>query len=640
MAAPYASMRSMISSSRYQSSLDSERFPSPWLDMASLAMPDNIRDTWDMCEYLFDSQGTIRQAYERILAYFLTDVEIGSAGDQVGDDEKDKWRDLLTDTLPIKLIEQQLDRDFACYGNAYGHFVVPFVRFLFCPRCSQNRRGSMYRLRDVYNNALFQFHWSGHGCEFVASCPTCKYRGPWQVHDEPQTTPDKLGFERRSPKEIYLLHDLFSGDVEYLWQIPEDYKRDVRGGELFFLERVQKDILDAIRKNQLFKFAPDALFHMREPWLAGRRNRGLGVSRLLTTFRQAWYVQLLHRHNEAIALDYVIPTRIVTPSDRRGANGDMLNTMSMGDASAQIRRMLQRRRRDPGSIHTLGFPVEYTLLGAEANQLAPHELLAQGNEELLNAIGLPVELYKGTLQLQTWPVALRVFEATWFHLVTQNNRFLNWASQRIAEVLSWEAVKVRHLKVTHADDMQRHTVVMQMAMGGQVSMTTALRLLGLAYKDEQRNILEEARFQQEQQMEMQEEMEQTAFGQHVAKGGPPDAAAGGAAPAGGAAAGGAGTGQTAPIDPNTGQPVAAGPVASMIASDSMPQTPEEMISTAEGLAEQLLGMPPSQKNTELRALKDKNEVLHALVLEKINKRRYDTRMQGGMMLAQQQGMAI
>ena len=138
-------------------------------------------------------------------------------------------------------------------------------------------------------------------------------------------------------------------------------------------------------------------------------------------------------------------------------------------------------------------------------------------------------------------------------------------------------------------------------------------------------------------MEMQEEMEQTAFGQQVAKGAPADAAAaGGAAPAGGAAGGG----QTAPVDPATGQPVAAGPVASMIASDSMPQTPEEMISVAEGLADQLLGMPASQKNTELRALADKNEVLHALVLEKLNKRRYDTRMQGGAMLAQQQGMAI
>jgi hypothetical protein len=52
---------------------------------------------------------------------------------------------------------------------------------------------------------------------------------------------------------------------------------------------------------------------MREDALAGVRNRGWGISRVLANFRQAWYVQVLHRYNEAIALDYVIPFRLITP---------------------------------------------------------------------------------------------------------------------------------------------------------------------------------------------------------------------------------------------------------------------------------------------------------------------------------------
>jgi len=32
-----------------------------------------------------------------------------------------------------------------------------------------------------------------------------------------------------------------------------------------------------------------------------------GVSRLATQFRQLWHIQVMQRHNEAIALDYMIP---------------------------------------------------------------------------------------------------------------------------------------------------------------------------------------------------------------------------------------------------------------------------------------------------------------------------------------------
>jgi hypothetical protein len=51
-------------------------------------------------------------------------------------------------------------------------------------------------------------------------------------------------------------------------------------------------------------------------------------------------------------------------------------------------------------------------------------------ETLLNDAGTPIELYNGSLQLQTAPVALRLFEATWHHLVHDANAFLAGSSGR------------------------------------------------------------------------------------------------------------------------------------------------------------------------------------------------------------------
>lgn len=607
----------------------SEHFPSPFFDMASLAMPENMTSALQWCEYVVQSQDTYRMATERVIAYFLTDVELGAmnSGKPLGDDEKEKWDQLLNERVRILCKIQELDRDRFCYGNGFCSVVVPFKRFLVC-QC-----GNEFPLSVVHDNPIFKFKWSNW--RFYATCPGCHRSGEMHTHDLPQNTPDKIFLKMWSPHEMKILHDPLTDQVSYFWNIPESYKKLIRDGRLFHLERVSRDVLDAIRGNKLFEFDPGAIYHMKEPTLSGIENRGWGISRVITNFRQVWYVQVLHRYNEAIALDYVIPFRLITPAARGGSSQaagqtrDPLLTMNMGDFSGQVRAMLRGRRRNPASWNTLPFPVEYQALGGDAQALAPRELLDQGLETLLNASGTPVELYKGTMQLQTAPVSLRMFEATWHHLVHDNNSFLRWFTQKVSQILNWENVQARHKRVTHADDMQRHMSLLQLMMGGSISQTTGLKALGIDWKDETRLLGDEARYTQEQQAAIQDEMDAEAFGKQVSQGAPTAGAPPGGAPM---PPGGA------PPPAGGGDPAAAPPppVSSMIQNNMMPQTPDEMMEAADSLAQQLLGKPDSIKDSELRALKAKNPVLHALVKEKLDQIRGSARTQGGAMLMSQQ----
>lgn len=616
----------------------SDAFPSPWLDMASLSMPENIQDVLKMAEYVFEAQSTYKMAMQRIVAYFLTDIEFGSTDsrDSLADDEKEKWLDLF-EKLGVLSFEYERGMDRAAYGNAFSSLVVPFKRFLQCPKC-----GLSMMLKTVYENPAFQFKFD-KDFQFIASCPKCKtgsgYRGPWKVKDEPDNRPEAIRLKAWSPHEIQLLHDPFTDDVAYLWKIPEDYKRQVREGALFHLERVSQQIMEAVKKNQLFRFHPGVIHHMKESTLGGRQNRGWGITRLLTNFRQAWYCQVLHRYNEAIALDYVIPFRLITPAVKGGSGGlasDPLLSMNGGDFSSTVRQMIRRRRRDPAAWSTLPFPVQYQALGGDATQLAPSELLNQGLDTLLNGAGVPVELYKGTLQLQTAPVSLRLFEATWHHLVHDNNQLIDWLVERISRVLSWESVKARHKRVTHADDMQRQLSLLELMTSGLVSRTTGLKSLGVDYRDELRNQTEEARAEQEEQASMQEEMDQAAFGDQISKGMPMQPGAMPGQPMDPAMAGAAGGMPGGQVDPSTGMPMAPPPVSAMIGSGGMPQTPEEMLQVAESLAQEMLGLPEGTKDSELRMLKQKNPVLHQLVKAKMDEIRNRAKQQGGQMLLQQQ----
>jgi hypothetical protein len=517
-----------------------------------------------------------------------------------------------------------------CYGNSFSSVVVPFKRFLTCPKCHY-----LAPLKEVVNNKHFKFKWIEP--EFHASCPVCKvgsgYTGRWNVADKDDDEEKKIKIKIWSPHEIEIVHDLWTGDRQYIWRIPEDYKMQIHKGHLFHLERAPMEVINAVHRNQVYKFNPDALFHMHEPTLSGLQVRGWGLPRILFNFRQIWYVQVLRRFNEAIALDYVIPFRIITPAPAQGRAGtsaiDPMTMYNGGDFRGQVQSMIRRRRRDPNSLQILPFPVNFQMFGAEANQLAPRDLMDQASETLLNDSGTPVELYNGSLQLQTAPVALRLFESTWHHLVHDSNAFLAWLVRQVSQIMSWETVDAKLKRVTIADNLEKQMMAAQLMMSQQLSGTTVIRDLGYDWKQEQKQIAEEARYQSELQARTQEEMQQAGFAQQIAKGqsqqgGDPSQGGGGGAQGGGDPSGGAGAGAS------MGTPMQ-GPVSQYLAtmSPNVPQTPTDMLQVADSLATELMGLPETVKDSELRKLKTSNEALHALVKARMEQMRDSTKQQAG-----------
>lgn len=605
-------------------------FGDPFNDIATTQMPTTMQSALWWSEYIWTINGTYRMAMERIVSYFITDLEIGG---EASDDEKKKYEDYLVKKLNVLSFLSILMKDRLCYGNGFASVLVPFRRYLQCPKT-----GDMYPLKVVYHNFNFDF---SPDFEFVATCPKTGWRGPWQVIDKPREESDQLVLKRWSPHEIEILHDPYTDEVSYLWRIPEHYKRMVKEGNLFHLERVSCQVLEAIKHNKLFRFNPDTIFHMKEPTLAGIRNMGWGLPRSLVNYRQIWYIQVLRRYNEAIALDYVIPFRLITPAPGPGsaAGGvmtqDPMSIFSAGDYRSQIKNMINRRRRDPAAWQVLPFPVNYQMLGADAKQLAPTELITQGYDTLLNETGTPVEFYQGNLSLQAAPVALRLFESTHRQLVTDANNFLQWLVDNISRIMSWELLDCSLKRVTIADDMQKQMSALQLMMGQQLSGTSGLKAIGYDWETEQKLIADEARKQQEMQARMQEEMQQAGFAAEIAKGMNPAAQQQGAPPQGGGAPSGGN-----PPGPDAQSAMGAGgtPVSEYIQTmgPNTPVTPNDLQAAAAQLAQELLGLPEGVKDSELRKLKQFNPTLHSIVRAKLDEMRQQMRLQGGAMMQQQQ----
>jgi hypothetical protein len=602
-------------------------FADPFRDIATSQMPTSMRSVLFWSEAIWTVMGTYRMAMERIVSYFVTDLEMTG---KLSDDEKKKYQDFLTDNLNILSELSLVLRDRMAYGNAFASLIVPFRRLLRCPKT-----GDFYPLHEVYKEKIFEFKFT-NDFEFVATCPKTGWRGPWIVEDKPREESHRLILKRWSPHEIDILCDPYTNEVSYLWRIPEYYKRMVKDGNLFHLERVSKQVLAAIKHNRMFRFNPESIYHLKEPTLAGIVNMGWGIPRSLTNFRQLWYIQVLRRYNEAIAMDYLIPFRLITPATSSTSKGPMdpMSQIPANDYKAQIRSMITRRRKDPAGWHMLPFPVNYQMLGGDAKQLVPTDLIEQSYDILLNETGTPVEFYRGSMNVtgHQAPMALRLFESTHWSLVSEANRFLQWVCDRVSSVMSWEEVKCSLRRVTMADDMQKQMAALQLMMSQSISGTTGLRAIGYDWDTEQRRIAEEARKQQEMAARAKEEMDQAGFAAEVAKGMDPMTGQ----PAGGQPAGGQ-PAEGQPGGGGEGAPAAMGagnmPVSTYIESlgPDVAVTPNEMQAVAQELAQQLLGLPEGVKDSELRKLKQANPTLHSIVRSKMDDIRREARMSGQAM---------
>ncbi|NDD53126.1 hypothetical protein EBZ39_04465 [bacterium] len=452
-----------------------ERFPDPFCDVASLSMPESIQTAIRWCEYIMNANGVYRQAIDRVVSYFITDIEVGDLGENtIGREEKEKLKVFLEDTIGIKNVLHTVGLDFLTYGNSFTSLLIPFRRYLSCKKC-----GLEMPLRKIHNLKQCNFKWDDF--QFHATCPQCKHTGVWRHIDRRAGSEEGISVKRWPPLEIEILWDPYSNKCTYVWKIPEDYRNQIKQGYLHYLENASWEVIEAVKEGKNLMFDDGVIFHLKEDALAGMRNRGWGISRILTNFRQAWYAQILHRYNEAIALDYIVPFRVITPAPKGGdaASGDPVHTINLSSFQSRVSAMLRARRSDPARWNVLPFPVNYQALGGDASQLAPRDLIDQALETLLKCIGMPIELFNGTLTLQAAPAALRLFEANWNHLPHNLNRFLKNLADTIAKTMSWEPASVKLTRVTHADDLNRQMAKLQLMQGAQISKTTGLASVGL-----------------------------------------------------------------------------------------------------------------------------------------------------------------
>lgn len=592
----------------------------------NVPIPTSPQMAMNLAEQIFRSNGTLASAKKRAIGMFLTELVYNN--EELKPGEKKRWRKFYDDFGIHYHLNQSL-LDIETYGNHVGSLIIPFDRTLQCTRPGCGKAWPFSVVADEHKH-LFKFDFvqtnTKLGWEFRATCPHCKFTGPFLPIDTVSDDDTRVKI-RHYPvsREIELVHDLTSGDTQYYWRIPSDVSRPILSKNPFHLERTPIGLLTAVSKNYNYRFRPGAVCHLKAPTLSGIRNGGWGIPDVLYHLERLVCIQMLRRAATVGASEYVYPFRVISLDANTTSGANQVQPSSPGmppldRASAQnaISALIHARQNDPGGIASCPFPVRYQFFGADLAAIAPIDLMEFQENALLNDLGYSVQLWKGDLNVQVTPTAGRIFETAHTHLPFFANWWLRWFTQKLSGIRGWTDPNPALAKMRIFDDPSLAGVMLEMFSQNKLPGEAIWDMIGRPgrFKSDQQAVGDEAIAIGRISQEVQDAAEKAGLTQQLSKPGgllgPPPGQPG------------------QPGQPQPGGPAISGPNGqAMPASGNSQLSLGDVDAEAQQIAQQLATAPGPVRSQQLRQLRQQNPPLHRLVRQYVEEIRAGIRAEGG-----------
>jgi len=467
---------------------------SPLFDFLTAFAPRKLKDLFRLCEYLYFNCSQIYAALQKFCTYPITDIIYDTTNESL----KEKWKKLHEKTLKTKRRLYQAAIDKFVYGNFFASLYTPFIRFLKCPKCEH-----------LTNITAVDYKYEPKKLVFKYTCPNCNGAVSGTVVDKRLTRADKVAIIRWDPKLIDIDYNPITDHSEYYWTIPKEIKERITNGNKHLINTMPVEFLKAIRDDKIFKFSEGAIFHMKMDAPAGIEAQW-GFPPLASTIKLFFYAAVLRKANEAIALDYVVPFRIISPK-QASSDGDPVQRISLNRWAGEMKTNIKRWRRDPLHIMWSPIPAEITHLGGQARALMTLGEVQAAEDNIIAALGLPKEFIYGGFSAMGSGIQLRVLENQLLHQTGDLNDLLQWLTDKMAKMLGWASVETELAPFKFIDDVQQKTLLIQLNSsdpeGPWISKTTIGEAFDIDPAEErqkrEQEQLDEIRSQQKMQIEVQ-----------------------------------------------------------------------------------------------------------------------------------------
>jgi hypothetical protein len=546
-------------------------------------VPRKLKDLFRWTEYLYYNSPHIFAALQKLADYIITDITFATDSQTL----RSNYEDLLVDKLNIKSHMKACARDRMIYGNVFVSLYLPFKRVVKCDACS-----AIWDIRHVG-----KYEYLAKKAIFKFNCPTCGKKASTSLDDVKDIKvkiPGKINVIRWDPKLMDLDHNPVTGQTDYYYNIPEYLRDKIHKGDPSAINGLPKGFLDAARDDKrVFKFQEGKVFHMKIDAPAGI-DTAWGFPVLTSSLKQFYYTQVLRKANEAIALDHVVPFRVLHPAQTSGS-ADPVEKLAMDRWVSETKKNLKQWRRDP--LHIMFAPVALgvTQMGGQGRTLLTLGEVKEAEDNIIAGMGIPREFLYGGLSYTGSSVTLRMLENQLLSHAADIQGLLQWTCDQVANYMGWEKVDADITNFKFIDDVQQKSMMMQMNMQYDLmSRRTMAEMYDIDLDEERREKKQEAmddmKFQDELNRDMQEFQ--------------------------------ASLSQQAYANSNQGA--------------GLTYDQQAVVAEADMLVEQLLQMDPGMRRSQLHALQEEDLVMYAVVIERMQTMQNQQNQEAKSQVAQEQ----
>ena len=556
--------------------------PSPYFTYSQVYSPKRLKELFKWCEFLFYNSAQIYAALRKFGEYPIGEFNYQTTNQAL----KAKHKFLIENIIRGRelLIKATLDK--YVYGNCFISMYQPFIRYLKCPRC-----GVMTNILNI------KYKFNVKNLSFAYKCSSCSMQviaTEKNLEDRKMLLGKRINFIRWDPKLMDIDHNRMTGESVYYYTIPREDIQRVNNGHKSLIDSMPIGFLKAIKDEKQFRFAPDAIFHMKVGGPAGI-NPQWGLPPLISALHLFHYAQILRKANEAIALDHLVPFRVLHPAQSSN-NADPLTTISLERWMNEMQTHLKLQRKDPLHMMFAPIPVGVTQIGGQGRALLTLGEQQDAEKNIVAALGIPMEFLYGGLTKSGMEATLRLIENQLQSHINDLKDMLQWIDDSCAKFLGWERIRIELADFTMTEDDTKRQIILQLFMSGEqqgapiISKTTIAELNDIDLRQEEDRIKQETLDAMRRQAQMQKEIDKIQSN----------------------------------VATQVQQQAQVGP---------QQYNQQQVIAQGDQIVQQLMQMDPSMRKSQLHALETEDYVLYSVVIQRMEQAQTSNKAMAGRGMA-------
>lgn len=448
-------------------------YSSPFFDVSSFYMPTDFKQFFKWARFYFLTNQLIHPVIQQMSRYPVTSLTYNSKDNKT----RELYKIMFEDILDIQKTMMALGLDYYTYGNAFAALQIPFNRILICPIC-----------KTRYDAKNIEYKYNYGKVEFKGTCQECKKQVAYIPKDEGVKLLKRFKISRYYPGDIEINYNYINGASQYQYIIPKMQEDAIKKNDKFQIETTPLIFLHAIAKRRRVILDSSKIFHFKRENISGM-NMEWGVPILLPAMKKAFYLQILQKAQEAIAMQHIVPLTILFPQSSGGMN--VYEMVDLGGWKDKIEEQIVKWKRDPNHITVMPFPVGSQPLFGQGRALLVTPEVREASIQVVAAMGVPQEFVFGGLSWSASSINLRMLENQFMSYRTMLKKFLVFIRNQLSTYLEIGKVEIDMKDFKMIDDVQQKEFIFRLAEAQKISDETLLDSIGRDAKEEMESLEKE-----------------------------------------------------------------------------------------------------------------------------------------------------